>query len=277
MLYIGFLGPVAAHTHAAPALLAGLHGALQVWQAQPGPAAPPLATAPTPWRVAWVPPGWAHALDGGGQPVAVLYLEPGHPAAVQGLATHRRDQATALAPPQQARLLDDLGRVWSAQHRLDLRRAGQQLLAHLGADLGPAATPQPGAQRTPGTRRPLAAQDTARWLRQDIAAQTLRPMADVAPTAFSPAAACQAALSETRLRHLFTPQLGTTMQRYRRWCRLVQASRAALHGGRLTDAAQTAGFADQAHFARAFRQMFGLPPSAVLGRPGTRWADLDEA
>ena len=44
----------------------------------------------------------------------------------------------------------------------------------------------------------------------------------------------------------------------------VAAIRTAAGGDNLTTAAHAAGFADQAHFSRAFRRTFGAPPSHGL-------------
>jgi AraC-like DNA-binding protein len=86
-----------------------------------------------------------------------------------------------------------------------------------------------------------------------------------APDEFSvPAAAAIAGLSPSRFQHLFTQAVGVPFRRYRGWQRLRSAIRTAAQGSSLTDAAHAAGFADQAHFSRAFRAAFGAPPSRGL-------------
>jgi AraC-like DNA-binding protein len=77
-------------------------------------------------------------------------------------------------------------------------------------------------------------------------------------------AASAAGLSASRFQHLFTAEVGVPFRRYRLWQRLRAAIRAAAAGASLTDAAHAAGFADQAHFTRAFRRTFGAPPSRGL-------------
>lgn len=81
-------------------------------------------------------------------------------------------------------------------------------------------------------------------------------------------AVCQAAamanLSPSRFQHLFSREVGVPFRRYRLWQRLRRAIREASRGATLTEAAHTAGFADQAHFSRAFRAAFGAPPSRGL-------------
>jgi AraC-like DNA-binding protein len=71
-----------------------------------------------------------------------------------------------------------------------------------------------------------------------------------------------ACLSESRLIHLFTEQIGIPLRRYVLWMRLLTAMQMAAQGKQsLTEAAHNAGFSDSAHFARTYRSMFGLTPS----------------
>ena len=69
-------------------------------------------------------------------------------------------------------------------------------------------------------------------------------------------------ISPSRLRHRFKEQTGLPLSRYVLWMRLRAALLEALEGKSMTEAAQTAGFSDSAHFTRTCRQMFGLPPTA---------------
>lgn len=71
-----------------------------------------------------------------------------------------------------------------------------------------------------------------------------------------------ACLSEGRLIHLFTEQIGIPLRRYVLWMRLLTALRLAAQGEKsLTDAAHFAGFSDSAHLSRTSRRMFGIAPS----------------
>lgn len=65
-------------------------------------------------------------------------------------------------------------------------------------------------------------------------------------------------MSASRLSHLFSATVGTSMRSYRRWQRLVLAAEAIAGGAALTPAAHAAGFADGPHLARTFRSHFGL-------------------
>ncbi len=68
-------------------------------------------------------------------------------------------------------------------------------------------------------------------------------------------------LSEGRLRHLFRQELGVTIQQYWISYRLLVAIRRFNSDESLTEIAHEAGFADLAHFSRAFRASFGMTPS----------------
>jgi AraC-like DNA-binding protein len=71
-------------------------------------------------------------------------------------------------------------------------------------------------------------------------------------------------LSASRFQHLFAEEIGVPFRRFRVWQLLRNAIGEIAAGSSFTTAAHSAGFADQAHFARAFRQAFGAPPSPSL-------------
>jgi AraC-like DNA-binding protein len=73
-------------------------------------------------------------------------------------------------------------------------------------------------------------------------------------------------LSVSRFLHLFSDEIGVPFRRFRIWNRLRAASSMALSGTNLTDAAISAGFSDSAHFSRLHRETFGVTPSYILGR-----------
>ena len=68
-------------------------------------------------------------------------------------------------------------------------------------------------------------------------------------------------LSSGRLRHLFRQELGVTIQQYWIGHRLLVAIRRFNSHASLTEIAYESGFADLAHFSRAFRASFGMTPS----------------
>jgi AraC-like DNA-binding protein len=76
----------------------------------------------------------------------------------------------------------------------------------------------------------------------------------------------QVFISESRLSHLFKAEIGIPLQHYLLWYKVAQAGFNIGRGMSLTQAAGESGFADSAHFSRAFRAMFGITPSQILKR-----------
>jgi AraC-like DNA-binding protein len=68
------------------------------------------------------------------------------------------------------------------------------------------------------------------------------------------------------LMHAFTESVGLPLRPYLRWLRVQRAAAAIAAGQPLAQAAASAGFSDAAHMSRTFRDMFGLPPSALAER-----------
>jgi len=75
-------------------------------------------------------------------------------------------------------------------------------------------------------------------------------------------------LSEGRLLHLFSEEVGVPLRRYILWLRLRQVVYGWALTRSLTEAAHAAGFADSAHLSRTFRSMYGLRPSDVFRSDG---------
>jgi AraC-like DNA-binding protein len=75
-------------------------------------------------------------------------------------------------------------------------------------------------------------------------------------------------LSEGRLLHLFSEELGVPLRRYILWLRLRKVIYTWALTRSLTEAAHAAGFADSAHLSRTFRSMYGIRPSDVLRSDG---------
>lgn len=71
-------------------------------------------------------------------------------------------------------------------------------------------------------------------------------------------------LSKDRLAHLFKAQMGISIHQYILWKKISLAVLKSRTGHSLTTCAHFAGFADSAHFNKAFYKMFGLNPSFVL-------------
>ncbi|MBL1076823.1 helix-turn-helix transcriptional regulator [Nocardia sp. 2] len=81
-------------------------------------------------------------------------------------------------------------------------------------------------------------------------------------------------LSESRLAHLFTSEMGLPLRPYVRWVRLLRAVELVAAGHTFTAAAHGAGFSDSAHLNRVCRSMFGSAPSQF---DGIRWLDEQDS
>lgn len=78
-------------------------------------------------------------------------------------------------------------------------------------------------------------------------------------------AAAQACLSPSRFRARFDAEVGLPFRRYRLWRRMALVMHTLAEGGSLTEAAMAAGFSSSAHLSSAFKRMFGLSASDILG------------
>ena len=76
-------------------------------------------------------------------------------------------------------------------------------------------------------------------------------------------AAAVAHLSESRFRHLFVAQTGSSFRAYLLWLRINVAIESVMAGASWTEAAHEAGFADSAHLTRTHRRMFGIEPTSI--------------
>ncbi|WP_158807555.1 helix-turn-helix transcriptional regulator [Beijerinckia sp. L45] len=231
-----FAGPLdynAAHRHGAPVYLAGLYGRFG------------LRIAGGSWltcRTAMIPAGVVHELDLGGNPLAVFYVEAsaGDAAGLAPLVADAEEVGGALVGASgevaalRALFESSTGAAWAGEALADLLRF---------------ATARARRPIDPRLARALDLMDT-----RD---------ADFPPLAASRCASA-AGLSASRFQHLFTAQMGIPFRRYRGWVRMRRAIRAVVEGANFTTAAHDAGFADQAHFAHAFRQTFGAPASKSL-------------
>lgn len=79
--------------------------------------------------------------------------------------------------------------------------------------------------------------------------------------------AARAELSHRQLQRVFAREVGMPPRSYLRLLRFRQAlAEVQAHADTLADTAAAGGYADQAHMAREFRALAGLPPSAARAR-----------
>jgi AraC-like DNA-binding protein len=229
-----FAGPLhhnAPHAHSTAVYLAGLYDTFRLRIAGGG------------WqtcRSAVIRAGTSYEFDVAGNPLGVLYLEPSIAGA---------DALAALVPAGEELCGALVGRCDASPLRahFEQRPAPGELRAGMVNVIDFAKS---------RARHPM----DARIARAVAALQSHGGNGELSAAA----AAAAAGLSPSRFQHLFTQQAGVPFRRYRGWQRLRMAIRTAATGGNLTTAAHSAGFADQAHFSRAFRSTFGAPPSHGL-------------
>ncbi|WP_439541589.1 helix-turn-helix domain-containing protein [Hyphomicrobium sp.] len=230
-LFMGALGHNALHAHSVPVLLAGLYDALR------------LRIGDGPWQrcaAAAIPAGVSYEFDVEGQPLAVLYLEPqaGRIDALAPFVTKTTETSGALLGGSS--IVAALREIYEA-------RNGAAWAAEALDDL--LAYSAPRARRAMDPRIAHALSDLEVETGLDATAQC---------------AATRVGLSSSRFQHLFADEVGVPFRRFRVWQRLRRAIGEIIDGSNFTDAAHAAGFADQAHFSRAFRQAFGASASPSL-------------
>lgn len=229
-LFVGPLGHNAPHAHSVPVLLAGLYGAIR------------LRIAGGDWvccEAAVVPAGVSYEFDADGQPLAVLYLEPSEAGAeaLVPFVSHAREEGGALVGASGIRTV--VRDLYEASDGGSVTEALNDLFGF--------AKPRARRNLDPRIARAVASLSTD--------AEEVRSAA---------AAAREIGLSSSRFQHLFADEVGVPFRRFRIWQRLRAAIAEIVAGSSFTDAAHRAGFYDQAHFGRAFRQTFGAPASPSL-------------
>jgi len=191
-------------------------------------------------RTALIPAGVPYEFDVGGNPISVFYIEPAT-ASAEALAPLVRnafeDNGALIGTDGEIRLMRELyedptSAGWAGAALDDLLGFVRRRMPH------------PADHRISRVVRYLY-----------VHHGDLVPVAQVAAAA---------GLSASRFQHLFTQEVGVPFRRFRGWCRMRAAIREILTGSNFTQAAHAAGYADQAHFARHFRQTFGAPASHGL-------------
>jgi len=231
-LFAGPLGRNAPHRHSTPVFLAGLYEKFA------------LRVGDGAWRscrTAAIPAGLAYEFDMGGAPLAVLYAEASTAGAdsLSRLVRHAQDVSGA-------RVGDD-GEFAVLREMYEDHDSPSWIARGLDDLIGFA-----GRRERPVDPRMARVLDSLQESYAD-----LRQVVRVAETV---------GLSPSRFQHVFTREIGVPFRRYRAWCRMRAAIRAVLNGSNLTTAAHTAGFADQAHFARDFRRTFGASATPTLAK-----------
>ena len=225
-LYAGPAFATTLHAHHALQVCIGVNGRFRL-----------RSGAAVPWRAyrgAVVLSDQPHQLDGQGNSVALLYLDPEGTLARRVAQLHAAHGIFPVPPATLDALLSRLSSLGAAEPTARLCEELVEAVAPTGDVLGPLDA------------------------RVANALELLR----CAPERRMPLAALAAAvgLSPSRLAHLFRAHTGLPVRRYLLWLRLGDALQQLAHGVSLTTAAHAAGFADSAHFSRTFRAMLGITP-----------------
>lgn len=192
------------------------------------------------YRTAIIPSQQPHQLDGTGAQVCLIYFPPELSASERLRRTHVREVSDSTLRRVVPRLNNFLDRGCELEDVSELCR-------EFVGDLS----------RESGARVPLDSR-VANVLERLSCASDGRLASDEA--------ARVAALSPSRLAHLFREQLGVPLRRYALELRLRRALLQVARDPSLTRAAHDSGFADSAHLSRTFRRMIGLSPSALTRR-----------
>ncbi|MBK8724679.1 MAG: helix-turn-helix transcriptional regulator [Holophagaceae bacterium] len=189
-------------------------------------------------------PDVPHRLLGGGQLLALLFLEP-ESALGRSLLEPLSDTPTLTLEAAQARVL----RTSLPPIALDTGIDTEARLLSLFHSLAPIGS-SPFLPSDPRVLR------TIRWLKTLGGNGSLE------------GAAQAQGLSASRLGHLFSAEVGVPFRPFALWLRLQGAFGHLAQGSNLTQAAHEAGFADSAHLTRTFRRMFGITPSSLAQAAG---------
>lgn len=181
-------------------------------------------------------PQLPHRVQGAGQPLVHLFLDPG-PAAWRAW---QAAGGNAQAPP--AALIDQFREA--AREPLDEGRAQALLIAFRDSCLPGLKAQPPPDPRIAATVAHIDADPTATGLDH----RTL---------------AARVHLSASRFLALFPQHTGMPVSHYRRWRQLLLAVTLLRQGASVTEAAHAAGFADGPHLSRSVRQVLGSSPSEI--------------
>lgn len=195
-----------------------------------------------PCRTALTAPLTDHAIRFHDNVCALIFLDPISPAFNHLLASNgsRGEQGIYVGLAEETYLLDFLSRVSSAAHDAELKSLLDNFLP-----------------MAPHAAQPLRVDKRIQKVALSIMTDTQRniPVEELAATH---------AMSVSSLEHLFKQQIGIPLRMFRAWFRLKAAVLFVQQGLSLTEAALRAGFFDSAHFTRAFKDTFGLPPSEIF-------------
>ena len=190
-------------------------------------------------------PNVNHSTDSENQPYIAVLIDPDHELYCYLHSLLKGQPICSLAATCLAPFHTRFQQLIAGQLSFD---QAKQLVLDLLMHLNPNALP-----KLPWDARVLQA---CRYIQQGMP-QQLPTVAQVA---------MHTGLSESRLMHLFSQQLGISMRRYMLWLRIRYAIKLWAAGHSLIEIALGAGFADQAHYTRTLRSMVDFAPSMLKAK-----------
>jgi len=236
-VYLGSLSDNAEHRHHAVQVTIGLSGSFRLR----------YSGLSGEYRGAIIASDQAHSLDGRGDAQAVMLMDPESTTARRLTETLCRDQGIAEFDPLRLNsLIADLGAlIVEPKSCLHVRRLCDRILGRLTDRAETAQSIDPRIEKAVQVMRRSAEKK-----------ESVKEIAEIV------------CLSESRLIHLFSEQIGIPLRRYRLWLRLLTAVEQILAGVSFTTAAHASGFADSAHLSRTFKRMFGMTLSNLFKNSG---------
>ncbi|WP_420909077.1 helix-turn-helix transcriptional regulator [Acinetobacter modestus] len=187
-------------------------------------------------------PNISHSTDSQNQPYIAILIDPDHALYVYLHPLLNRQAFCSLPAARLKSFQKQFQQLMTAQ--LCLEQVKQLVM-----DVLLALNPQPLKALPWDQRIQLACEYIKRCVPHQIPT-----IADVA---------LQVGLSESRLMHLFSQQLGLSMRQYILWLRIRYAIKLWMQGKTLIEIAVESGFSDQAHFTRTLRRMVDFAPSML--------------
>lgn len=195
-------------------------------------------------KAAVVPAGVAHAINGGGNRMAMVLLAPEGRLGKSIFGLTKGDAIIPIKDDVQEKLLSRSSFDTAGIDEAEIGRKTDEIVALLNEHAA-IDTQQEGID-------PRVAQ-SIEWIRAGRENGIL--VKEIA---------AEVDLSESRFSHLFTEHVRVPVRRYLLWLRLRDALHLLASADSLTEAAHSAGFADSSHLTRTFRTALGIAPTDLV-------------
>ncbi|HMO79332.1 MAG TPA: AraC family transcriptional regulator [Pyrinomonadaceae bacterium] len=235
-LFVGNAGDAELHESPAIKICISIDGGFRLRQSE--------AEKWEAFNAAIIPAGSSHAINGGGNRMAMVLLAPEGRLGKSIFGLAKGDAIIPIEGDVRERLRSGsfFNTAWTDGTDID-RKTGEivaLLKEHLAVD----------AQQEGIDPR---VEQSIEWIRAGRENGIL--VRDIA---------AEVDLSESRFSHLFSEHVRVPVRRYLLWLRLRDALHLLASADSLTEAAHSAGFADSSHLTRTFRTALGIAPSDLV-------------